>query len=93
MPFGYRPTTPPTPDVVAERLNREKGYVAIVRQPNGDLQVRDLFRDTENASSYDLTSWELGWSVRNAGDRYDDIDKRLAEAVYETQTFADYIGA
>lgn len=38
-------------------------------------------------------NFELSWRERTTEDKWSDIDKRLAEAYYETQTFADYIGA
>lgn len=36
---------------------------------------------------------EVGYTISNAEDHWSDIDRRLAEAYYETATFADYIGA
>lgn len=36
---------------------------------------------------------EVGYTVSNAEDHWTDIDKRLAEAYYESRTFADFIGA
>jgi hypothetical protein len=43
---------------------------------------------TERAEDF-----ELPFVVRHGWDTRDLIDKRLAEAHYETATFADYIGA
>lgn len=37
--------------------------------------------------------FELGWRAAQSRDNWREIDQRLAEAYYETQTFADYIGA
>lgn len=36
---------------------------------------------------------ELGYVAFHTKDRWEDIDKRIADAVYESMTFADYIGA
>lgn len=41
----------------------------------------------------DADAFELGHRVNGSEDHWSDIDKRLAQAYYETQTFADYIGA
>lgn len=43
---------------------------------------------SETADYFERTNRE-----RLAEDHWSDIDKRLAQAYYETQTFADYIGA
>ena len=44
-------------------------------------------------TSEDADFFELDWKVRMANDTWKDIDQRLAEAYYETRTFADFIGA
>lgn len=43
--------------------------------------------------SEDADYFERSPRERGAEDHWSDIDKRLALAYYETQTFADYIGA
>lgn len=89
------PPTPSTADTIAERLYRpvpEGPHVATVRHCDS-WSVRSVYRTTDKPHSLDLDAWELGWRVRQAADTRDAIDKRLAEAVYESTTFVDYIGA
>jgi hypothetical protein len=97
--IGYFGPPPPTAtiDTILERLGRpvsESPHVVCTRDPAGHSSVRSVYRDREGSISvHDVSTFELGWRVRQAGDRHDDIDKRLAEAVYESRTFADYVGA
>jgi hypothetical protein len=93
---AIRPPTPSTEEAIIARLYRpvaEGPHIATIRQANGAWTVRSVYRVGNTPSVYDIAAWELDWRVRQTEDTRDAIDKRLAEAVYEWQTFADYIGA
>lgn len=61
-------------------LDEEKAFFW---EPGGFLTV---------VTTEDAEYFELPWQVRIAQDDWSEIDKRLAEAYYETQTFADFLG-
>lgn len=85
-----------TVDEVIERLSRpveQCPHALTEKNSLGKWSVSLVYRDYPDSMSLnDLSTLELGWRVRKEGDRYDDIDKRLAMAVCETSSFADYIG-
>lgn len=66
------------------------GHVATER---GGFYPKTITPDSDTLSSYNLSSWELGWRVHSQTDHSDDIHLRLAQANPTDMLFADFIGA